>query len=922
MARNRQEEISMASMAEVEEIINSTASTRERAPQKPHGFSRNITTDIQRVVSFQSPQEVWDSLPMASKLFMLATFVDVLLVIGYSLWQFMEMADIIDSDCDDSGCTGRREHLHVILSMLVSAIFWVIFVIDAISQENDFELLACIFLTLVMAARVTYFVLDTDFSLWATVTGVGIVALAASITTVFAFMTYRKFGWRIYSRLACDLRLKNAAERTLLYFEKNRFTTLAKLDFQFLVLTCLIGIVMSAKEDELSIKRNNYTVVLLICTIIGFISGLIWLFSAVYTIQQESEKKTSLLGLPCLLTFIFPIAAVVAVYLDDESHERTAIESFTISTGILVVFRLLVCKYMKSIMSLLASKEGKSEKLEDKLMFRMSSKHPDLLPLLKGSWLIKQSPSSPNKRRFFQLSQDYTSLRWAWNRYVLLYYVERFNYDDDQMTITLCFEMEPDLVMKFEDVDEFETWRRGCQVVLALLLSPDSQVENRSRIIFANRPKAKVETQGLAPLDAFMKRFGITSTRHHTHGSTHPEKEARRQLRKIRSGGNQTTGEDEAKQMITTQDSNLTSAHNRQSARIPSAKMAGGCDPLTFQQSLESQGTSVFDSSNAEDLNSPQEDPTRLLLHDLHMSIESIEYSDLEFGKLLGSGAEGAVWAAWYLDTPVAVKKTDSANEQNMIMTAGQHDNIVGLRGLAREGSSTYIVLEYCPRGTLDVMVHHTMTTRWDPKKVLQIIRGIARGVLHLHSRKPAILHRDLKPANVFISHGLVMKIGDFGMSRHIQSQQPTQSPTATGRKLRRLLTPGVVGTACYSAPEILDERLQSGEYNVAKILKADVYSFGVMMWEIVERKRPFEGLQLYEIVTMWSSDPKSMELEPFTVPKDLNPVDQKLIWWLQELTKQCTNLDPDRRPEMRFVVKKLKEMQSEIERLSTELPV
>lgn len=76
--------------------------------------------------------------------------------------------------------------------------------------------------------------MDTDFSTWATAGGVLIVALAASVTTGFAFMTYRKFGWRIHSRLACDLRLKNAAERTLIFFAKNRFATLAKLDFQVL----------------------------------------------------------------------------------------------------------------------------------------------------------------------------------------------------------------------------------------------------------------------------------------------------------------------------------------------------------------------------------------------------------------------------------------------------------------------------------------------------------------------------------------------------------------------------------------------------------------------------------------------------------------------------------------------------------------
>lgn len=81
-----------------------------------------------------------------------------------------------------------------------------------------------------------------------------------------------------------------------------------------------------------------------------------------------------------------------------------------------------------------------------------------------------------------------------------------------------------------------------------------------------------------------------------------------------------------------------------------------------------------------------------------------------------------------------------------IIVSANQHDNVVGFRGISRTGSSRFLVMEYCPRGTLDVMLHHTQMQRWDLTKVLQMVRGIARGMLHLHTRKPSILHRDLKP--------------------------------------------------------------------------------------------------------------------------------------------------------------------------------
>ena len=75
----------------------------------------------------------------------------------------------------------------------------------------------------------------------------------------------------------------------------------------------------------------------------------------------------------------------------------------------------------------------------------------------------------------------------------------------------------------------------------------------------------------------------------------------------------------------------------------------------------------------------------------------------------------------------------------------------MALRGLCQHGRSLHLVMEYCPRGTLDLMLHHTVPTRPPPEKLLALVRSIARGMLHLHTRRPPILHRDLKPANIFV---------------------------------------------------------------------------------------------------------------------------------------------------------------------------
>ena len=75
----------------------------------------------------------------------------------------------------------------------------------------------------------------------------------------------------------------------------------------------------------------------------------------------------------------------------------------------------------------------------------------------------------------------------------------------------------------------------------------------------------------------------------------------------------------------------------------------------------------------------------------------------------------------------------------------------MGLRGLCQHGDDLYLIMEYCPRGTLDVMLHHSAAARWDSAKLVSMVRSIARGMLHLHTRKPPMLHRDLKPGNIFV---------------------------------------------------------------------------------------------------------------------------------------------------------------------------
>lgn len=85
--------------------------------------------------------------------------------------------------------------------------------------------------------------------------------------------------------------------------------------------------------------------------------------------------------------------------------------------------------------------------------------------------------------------------------------------------------------------------------------------------------------------------------------------------------------------------------------------------------------------------------------------------------------------------------------------SAGSHDNVVAMRGISLKEQSLVLVMEYCPKGTLGLLLHGTAnrSTELDVFKIVAWVRAIARGMLHLHTRSPPILHRDLKPANIFV---------------------------------------------------------------------------------------------------------------------------------------------------------------------------
>ncbi|OAY77969.1 Cysteine-rich receptor-like protein kinase 2 [Ananas comosus] len=194
----------------------------------------------------------------------------------------------------------------------------------------------------------------------------------------------------------------------------------------------------------------------------------------------------------------------------------------------------------------------------------------------------------------------------------------------------------------------------------------------------------------------------------------------------------------------------------------------------------------------------------------------------------LGQGSYGTVYKAVHPDgKEVAVKRLflntrqwvdQFFNEVNLISQV-RHKNLVKLLGCSVDGPESLLVYEYYANRSLDLFLfdaNHEKNLGWEQR--IDIVQGVAEGLSYLHEESETrIIHRDIKASNILLDDKFKPKITDFGLARAF-SEEKTH------------LTTGVAGTLGYLAPEyVVHGHLTE---------KADVYSYGVLVLEVVTGKR------------------------------------------------------------------------------------
>ncbi|KAF8013418.1 hypothetical protein BT93_I1311 [Corymbia citriodora subsp. variegata] len=257
----------------------------------------------------------------------------------------------------------------------------------------------------------------------------------------------------------------------------------------------------------------------------------------------------------------------------------------------------------------------------------------------------------------------------------------------------------------------------------------------------------------------------------------------------------------------------------------------------------------------------------------------------LKFETKIASGSYGDLYKGTYCSQEVAIKvlKPERVNsdmqkefaQEVFILRKVRHKNVVQFIGACTKPPSLYIVTEFMSGGSVYDYLHKQRGVFKLPT-LLKVAIDVSKGMNYLHQNN--IIHRDLKAANLLMDENEVVKVADFGVAR-----VKAQSGVMTAE----------TGTYRWMAPEVIEHKPYDH--------KADVFSFGVVLWELLTGKLPYDHLTPLQAAV----GVVQKGLRPI-IPNDTHP---KLV----ELLEKCWEQDPTLRPDFSEIITILQKFAKEV---------
>ncbi|XP_073147500.1 serine/threonine/tyrosine-protein kinase HT1 [Henckelia pumila] len=288
--------------------------------------------------------------------------------------------------------------------------------------------------------------------------------------------------------------------------------------------------------------------------------------------------------------------------------------------------------------------------------------------------------------------------------------------------------------------------------------------------------------------------------------------------------------------------------------------------------SLESWSM-ILDSENVENWETSKDDQEEW----------TADLSQLFIGNKFASGAHSRIYRGIYKQRAVAVKmvripthkeETRALLEQQFksevaLLSRLYHHNIVQFVAACKKPPVYCIITEYMSQGTLRMYLNKKEPYSLSTETILRLALDISRGMEYLHSQ--GVIHRDLKSNNLLLNDEMRVKVADFGTScLETQSKE----------------TKGNMGTYRWMAPEMIKEKPYTR--------KVDVYSFGIVLWELTTALLPFQGMTPVQAAFAVADKDERPPL-----PASCQPA-------LAHLIKRCWAANPSKRPDFSEIVSTL----------------